>query len=275
LIFVMCDVWRAQLAMRYHRRGTPTPPPYGIAGLDVRYLDTRGLHMTHRSPLVTLAAVAAFFAGLLIANFVVNPGPAGASQPAIPPASAPSAAPTTPPNSPSEQPARATPSPTGSTERGDEFPHKAVYVGRTKDGEIAVAVAVLGDRTAAYICDGKALEAWFRGKVVYDTVTLTSRGGDRIQAQLDDGGWLKGSVRHEGKTHEFQLRLARPPAGIYRAKGSKTTIGWIVLPNGDVVGVATESSGKSGPAPTLPADRKAELDGDTVPAGPVNGDSDV
>ena len=256
-------------------RITNSSTPYGIVGLDVTYLDMRGLRMTHRSPLVTLAALVAFFAALLIANFVVNPGPEAASQPALPPVSTPSAAPTTPSNSPSAQPARATPSPTASTEQGEEFPHKAVYVGRTKGGEIAVAVAVLGDRTAAYICDGKALEAWFRGKVDHDAVTLTSRSGDRIRAQLDEDGRLNGSVRHEGKTHEFRLRQAEPPAGIYRAKGSKTTIGWIVLPNGDVVGVATGSSGQSGPAPTLPADRKAELDGETVPAGPVNGDSDV
>jgi hypothetical protein len=150
-----------------------------------------------------------------------------------------------------------------------------VYVGRTKDGEIAVAVAVLGHRTAAYICDGRALEAWFRGTVDHDTVTLTSRRGDRIRALLADDGRLMGSVRHEGKTYQFRLRRANPPAGLYRAEGSRTTIGWIVLPNGDVVGVATDPSGKSGPAPTLPADRKTELDGETVPAAPVNGDSDV
>lgn len=236
--------------------------------------------MTHRSPLLTLAAVTAFFAAMLIANFIVNPGPKTASVPAT---SSTSAAPTTQASSPAALPASTTPYATPSALRsataaapdGAQFPHKVVYVGRTKDGDIAVAVAVLGDRAAAYICDGKALEAWFRGTVDSDKVRLSSKSGDRIRAELDDRGRLQGTLRHDGRTRAFELRAAKPPAGIYRAEGSRTTVGWIVLPNGDVVGVAADTDGNSTPAPKLPADRNAEVDGKTVVATAVDGDSDV
>jgi hypothetical protein len=231
--------------------------------------------MTHRSPLLTLAAVAAFFAAMLIANFIVNPGPEAVSVPAPATTSAPSTQASSPSPRPASPTPSATPNATATASDDDQFPHKAVYVGRTEDGDVALAVAVLGDRAAAYVCDGNSLEAWFRGSVDSDEVSLTSKTGDRIRAELDDDGRLGGTLRHDGKTREFELRAAKSPAGIYRAKGSSTTIGWIVLPNGDVVGVATDSAGNSSPAPTLPADRKAEVDGETVTATPVDGGSNV
>jgi hypothetical protein len=238
--------------------------------------------MAHRSPLLTLAAVAALFAGFVIANFTVNPGPQSTAEPltsatSAAPTRAASSAPSTPAPSPepstSASPRR--PPSTASTADDEQFPHKAVYAGRTEDDHIAVAVAVLGDRAAAYICDGRSLEAWFRGSVDGSYVDLTARNGDRIRAELDDHGRLEGALRHAGRTYEFELRTAKPPAGIYRAKGSKSTIGWIVLPSGSVVGVATDSSGNSAPAPQLSADQQAEVDGETVTATPVEGDSDV
>ncbi len=236
--------------------------------------------MTHRSPLVTLGVVAAFFLALLVTNFVIHPGGAETTgAPAAPTASATVAAGPAPSSTALPSPA-ATPetsaaaTPPGPTD-DDAFPHKATYAGRTEGREFAVAIAVLGDRAAAYVCDGRSREAWLRGTVDGDEVTLTSRNGYRIKAELDDDGRLEGRLSHAGRRWEFELRQAKPPAGIYRAKGSTTTIGWIRLPDGSLVGVATDARGSSEPAPDLPADGKVVVDGERLVGAPVDGDAEL
>ncbi len=248
--------------------------------------------MTHRSPLLTLAAVAIFFVALLTADFVVHPsaesatsGPAVTTEPA-PPAGTASGS-TTPPATPPATGAAATPTPpTRPAESAltpppskraddDRFPHKAVYAGRSDDGHLAIAVAVLGDRAAAYLCDGRSREAWLRGTVDGDQVHLTSGHGYRLTATLDDHRRLEGVVRGDGRRWEFEIRQAVKPAGLYRAKGARTTVGWIRLPDGSVVGVATDADGTSRAAPTLGASEEADIDGQTVQAAPVDGDDKI
>lgn len=243
--------------------------------------------MTHRSPLLTLAAVAIFFAALLTADFVVHPSaesaragaPATTSPPVSPTATAPepstpAAATPTPPTRPAES--ALTPPAASATKHADDdqFPHKAVYAGRSEDGHLAVAVAVLGDQAAAYICDGRSREAWLRGTVDGDRVRLTSRHGYRLTAELDDGR-LEGVVIGDGRRWEFEIRPAEKPAGLYRAKGSTTTVGWIRLSDGSVVGIATDADGTSEAAPTLESDDEAQVDGQTVRAAPVDGDDEI
>lgn len=247
--------------------------------------------MTHRSPLLTLAAVAIFFTALLTTDFVVHPSPestaASAATSTAPAAPATSSAPTSsaaPSSSSAGTPTAATrpaesaltPPAASATQHGDDdqFPHKAVYAGRSEDGHLAIAVAVLGDRAAAYICDGRSREAWLQGTVEGDEVRLTSRHGYRLTAELDDGR-LEGEVRGDGKRWKFEIGRAEKPAGLYRAKGSTTTVGWIRLPGGSVVGVATAADGTSEPAPTLGADDVARVDGQTVQAAPVDGDDEI
>jgi hypothetical protein len=242
--------------------------------------------MTHRSPLLTLAAVAIFFAALLTADFLVHPSaesatagaPTRSSQPSSPTTPAPgptpaAAAPTTPTRP--EESALTTPAASATKHEDDgSFPHRAVYAGRSEDGHLAIAVAVLGDRAAAYLCDGRSREAWLRGTVDGDEITLTSRHGYRLTAELDHGR-LEGEVRGDGKRWKFEIRRAEKPAGLYRAKGSKTTVGWIRLPDGSVVGVATAADGTSAPAPALGADDEARVDGQAVQATPVDGDDEI
>ena len=60
-------------------------------------------------------------------------------------------------------------------------------------------------------------------------------------------------------------------AGLYRARNSTRTIGWIVLPNGQQVGV--DDDGTPAPAPPLdPANRTATVDGVSVTALTITGD---
>jgi hypothetical protein len=228
----------------------------------------------HRSPLVTLAAVALAFAIMFTVNMLS--GPPGSSSTGT---ATPSAAPTTAAaTSPSPQATETTPgtASVSASESGDDskFPEKVVYAGRTDDGSAAIAVAVLGDQAAAYLCDGRDLESWFRGTVEGANISLKSKSGATLQAELD-GDHLKGTVQIENDAQKFEINEANKPAGLYRARGSKTTIGWIVLEDGSQVGVQTTGTDSSA-APQLDTENpQVTVDGEKLAAAPLNGDEDL
>jgi hypothetical protein len=226
--------------------------------------------MKHRSPLVTLAAVALAFAIMFIVNIVSGPpgsGSTGASPPAAPATGSSSLQPT--------ETAAATPNATASeTAEDSTFPEQVVYAGRAEDSQGALAVAVLGSQAAAYFCDGRNVEVWFRGTVEGGNISLKSKSGATLNAELD-GNEIKGTAQVENDIAEFEIDEAKRPAGLYRARGSKTTIGWIVLPDGSQVGVQTTGSDSSA-APRLdPEDPQVTVDGESLDAAPVNGDEDL
>jgi hypothetical protein len=228
----------------------------------------------HRSPLVTLAAVALAFAIMFTVNMLSGP-PASSSTGTAGPSTAPATATASTSSPQPTETASATPSasPSESTE-DSRFPEKVVYAGRTDDGPAAIAVAVLGDQAAAYFCDGRNVEAWFRGTVDGGDISLKSKSGATLQAELD-GDHIKGAVKIENDTLRFEINEAKKPAGLYRARGSQTTIGWILLEDGSQVGVQT-SGGDSSAAPELnPENPQVTAGGESLDAAPVNGDEDL
>ena len=123
--------------------------------------------MTHRSPLVTLLGLVALF-GIMFGVNLASSAPRGSYAASPSPAASPTAAATSPadPTSapPASEPPSPTPSPTPSATASEDthaekFPNKVVYAGRTDDDSAAIAVAVLGNRAAAYLCDGRNGEA--------------------------------------------------------------------------------------------------------------------
>ena len=222
--------------------------------------------MKHRSPLVTLAAVVLAF----IIMFTVNmlSGPPGSSSTG---SAGPTAAPTT--AAAPQQTASATPS-ASETPEDSEFPEQVVYAGRTDDGPAAIAVAVLGNQAAAYVCDGRNVESWFRGTVEGGHLSLKSKSGEALQAELD-GDHLKGTVQIKNDTQKFEINEASKPAGLYRARGSKTTIGWIVLEDGSQVGVQTTGADSSAAPQLDPDNPQVMVDGESLDAAAVNGDEDL
>ncbi|HSU36748.1 MAG TPA: hypothetical protein VLJ88_13905 [Propionibacteriaceae bacterium] len=230
--------------------------------------------MTHRSPLITLVGLVAAFAimfGVNLASSAPRDSYAGGASPTAPAS--------TPPASPASTPPAASVEPTptaAATARPDEseFPNKIVYAGYTNDDSTAIAVAILGTRAAAYLCDGDSVEAWLRGTVDGDEMSLTGKNGARLEAELD-GRRLEGTIEVNDEKLDFTIREAKRPAGLYRAKGSKTTIGWIVLPNGSQVGIQTTGE-ESTPAPKLdPANPEVTVDGEQLEGEAVSGDLDV
>ena len=234
--------------------------------------------MTHRSPLVTLVGLVAAFAIMFGVNLASSaprnsysatpsPSPAASTQAPSPTPAATTAA------SPTRLRLRARRSPRR-RRTTSEFPDKVVYAGRTGDDSVAIAVAILGQKAAAYLCDGDQVEAWLRGTVTGDEISLTGKNGATLEAKLD-GSALSGDVEIGDEKLDFTLREAKPPAGLYRAKGSKTTIGWIVLPDGSTVGIQTTGE-TSSPAPEFDPDNpEVTVDGESLQGEPVTGDLDV
>src|SRR5215204_184885 len=151
--------------------------------------------MTHRSPLVTLAGLLVAFAvffGINLASSAprqatgpayssASPSPSSAEQRTSPSATE-QASPTARPS----EPATAEP-------EGDQFPNKVVYAGRTDDDSAAIAVAVLADKAAAYVCGGSNVELWMRGRARDGGMDLRGKSGDSREAKLD-GSRIAGGI---------------------------------------------------------------------------------
>ncbi len=228
--------------------------------------------MSARGPLLTLASVVVLAGVLLWVNELVGASTAATSSSSYsaPDYSAPTSA--APPPSPS--PAEAAPSPTA-----EPAAAQAVYAGRTGGREATVAVAVNGDRAAAYLCDGSSVETWLQGSVTGDQVVLTGRDTAALIGTVS-GATLSGTVvTSTGQAWLFSADEARPPAGIYEARttidGLATRIGWVVLPDGTQVGIQNVDGDRS-PAPALDLeDTTFTLDGAAQEATPVDGSDTV
>ena len=228
--------------------------------------------MSARGPLLTLASVVVLAGVLLWVNELVGTSTAVTSSSgySAPDYSAPTSA--APPPSPS--PAEAAPSPTA-----EPAAAQAVYTGRTGGREATVAVAVNGDRAAAYLCDGSSVETWLQGSVTGDQVVLTGRDTAALIGTVS-GATLSGTVvTSTGQAWLFSADEARPPAGIYEARttidGLATRIGWVVLPDGTQVGIQNVGGDRS-PAPALDLeDTTVTLDGAAQEATPVDGSDTV
>ena len=225
--------------------------------------------MSTRGPLLTLASVAVLTGALLWVNETVGPPtPTSSSSYSAPDYSAPTS------SSPSPSPSETAPSPAV-----EPTSLQVVYSGRTGGGEATVAVAVNGDRAAAYLCDGTRIETWLQGSVTGDQVVLTGRDTAALIGTVS-GATLSGTVvTSTGQAWLFSADEARPPAGIYEARttidGLATRIGWVVLPDGTQVGIQNVGGDRS-PAPALDLeDTTFTLDGAAQEATPVDGSDTV
>jgi hypothetical protein len=224
--------------------------------------------MSTRGPLITLGSVVVLAVALLWVNALAGPTTPTSSSSLGAPAS-------TGPSSPSPAPpAEAAPSPTA-----EPAAVQAVYSGKTGGGEATVAVAVNGDRAAAYLCDGTRIETWLQGSMTGDQVVLTGRDTAALIGTVS-GTTLSGTVvTSTGQAWLFSAEEARPPAGIYEARttidGLATRIGWVVLPDGTQVGIQNVD-GERSPAPALDLeDTTFTLDGAAQEATPVDGSDTV
>jgi serine/threonine-protein kinase len=135
-----------------------------------------------------------------------------------------------------------------------QIPARITYTAHLADDAGTLYIAVREDVAIAYFCDGKRIEAWFAGTAEAGELHLTSKkGGGTITATYDADA-ARGSVKIGGKTTRFTLPPADGQAGLFRSltkiNGARVKGSWIVLPNGDQVGVVTIDEVPE-PAPAL------------------------
>jgi hypothetical protein len=207
------------------------------------------MSMKVRGPLITLAAVAALGAGILLVN--ISREPASSDKPVAEATTSTAAV-------PAADPAPAPPP-------GPMFPAKADYVGKVPTANGAIT----------YACDGNSVESWLRGPAVNGTVSLANTDRtSRIEGRLQ-GAAVVGTLWIGEKKWDFAAPAAQPPAGLYVYDDGGSRGSWIVDPSGAVTGVLRLSDGSTVPAPGLETDRTSVIDGRTVTATRVQGDSDV
>lgn len=214
---------------------------------------------------MTLAATAVGLVGLLVVNSTQTDAPAAIQTGTAPPTSAPA---TTAPTS--TAPTQVTPVPKQTTATPPAAANPAVYIGRTAGREATLAIAVNGAKAVAYICDGRRVEAWLTGTFTSGQLVLRSRTGERLTgvATAKDAS---GELTLRGRSLRFTAIVTGPPAGLYRAKNTTSTIGWIVLPDGSQVGIDNDGTPAAAP-PLDPATRSATVNGVAVSAQSIDGD---
>ncbi len=220
--------------------------------------------MKRSGPLFTLLAGLLLALVLLTLNATTGEKPTPAGEQVSPKPTPTAGAPTSAP------PTSEAPSPTPSKTQVPD----AQYAGRTDDDSSAIAVTVRDGKAIAYFCDGRNRESWLKGDVADDgSMKLTGKNGDTLDAAYASSKTdrLTGKASVGKKTFSFTLKQAKKPSGLYRAtqtvRGARLDGGWIVLSNGDQVGILTRD-GVREPAPEIdPAD--GSVTGEELTAEPV------
>ncbi|HET6731334.1 hypothetical protein [Mycobacterium sp.] len=219
--------------------------------------------MKIRGPLVTLGAVAALGIGIWLVNV-------SKQEPAPAPPGPPIAQSTTTAAPAPQPPAPPTPAPVA-------FPAKADYVAKvpTATGTITLDISVEGDKAIAYACDGNTVEVWLRGPALNGAVSLLSKDkASRLEGRLE-GSAVVGTLWIGEKKWDFKADPAQPPAGLYVYEDAGVRNSWIIDGEGGVTGVQRRPDGSTVRAPGLSLDGTSVINGRTVVATRVDGDSDV
>jgi serine/threonine-protein kinase len=151
---------------------------------------------------------------------------------------------------------------------------EGVYTGRTDDDSSAVAITVRDDKAIAYVCDGHNIESWLQGDVQGDgSLRLTGSGGARLDGKVKGTKEIRGAAHVGSGSYAFTVGRTKKSSGLYRANstvaGARIEGGWIVLPDGEQVGILRHD-GKPSPAPRLdPETGAVTVDGQQLTARPV------
>jgi hypothetical protein len=152
---------------------------------------------------------------------------------------------------------------------------EAVYTGRSSGNQVTLAIETEGDKAAAYICNGRTIEAWLQGSVKGNQVSLTGHNGASLTGSLSGLDMFGTVTASAGLGFPFSAQLSPHPAGVYQARitvnGLATRIGWAVLPDGTQLGVVVAGTTKY-PAPPLDLSNGSfTLGGASFKAAPVAG----
>jgi len=139
------------------------------------------------------------------------------------------------------------------------FPAQAKYTGRTEGNNVAIAITVRDNKVTAYLCDGKALEGWYKGGATDGKLDAKGKGTNQLTGSLTDGK-LSGTVTADGRSWSYAAASVSAPAGLYRAKTPTGTTGWVKDSNGKVTGLQVDG-GVVKPAPPLDPNSAQAIEG--------------
>jgi hypothetical protein len=231
--------------------------------------------MRRNTPLLTLLTGAALGVILLIASMLSTPSktPAGYNAAATPPPASSAA------TQPSPASATATPSPASESQTAPSqtapavvtAPVRADYAGRVQGGGASVAISIHDGQAIAYVCNGSAIEAWYKGTASNGVLIMTGKNNAHLSA-IYDFGKVTGDVLAHGTDFSFAVGVVHKPSGLYQAtalvRGASVKAGWIVLSNGMKVGSIEPDANSAAPsatqAPDLDVATGTAQDGDTV-----------
>jgi hypothetical protein len=232
--------------------------------------------MRRNTPLITLLTGAALGIVLLIANMLSTPSKAGTGYGAAataPPASS-AAAQTSPASATSSQA-----SPSATAPAVVTAPARADYAGRVQGGGASLAISIHDGQAIAYVCNGSAIEAWYKGTAANGVLIMTGKNNAHLSA-IYDFGKATGDLLAHNTDYRFTVAVVHKPSGLYQAtavvRGATVKAGWIVLPNGIKVGSLESDANSTAPsatqAPDLDVATGTAQDGDVVlHAIPVSG----
>ena len=114
------------------------------------------------------------------------------------------------------------------------------YAGKVSGGGASIAIAVRGGQAVAYFCDGKTAEAWLQGTVTNGVIAMTGDHNASLTGSIANGA-AYGTITAVGREWTFTAPMVTAPSGLYRAaaqvRGATVVGGWIVLANGEQVGM--------------------------------------
>jgi len=156
---------------------------------------------------------------------------------------------------------------------------RAVYTGRSSGDQVTLAISTDGDKAAAYVCNGRTIQAWLQGSVSGNQVTLSGKNGADLSGSISGLDMFGTVAASAGQSFPFSAELSPRPAGPYRADvifhGLATVIGWAVLPDGTQTGVVVAGASKQ-PAPMLDLSNGSfSLGSASFTAAPVAGNDTV
>ncbi|HEX2301294.1 MAG TPA: hypothetical protein VHH34_22805 [Pseudonocardiaceae bacterium] len=224
--------------------------------------------MKFRGPVITLLAVAALAAALLVVNMrtVAETAARGTAPPVVPSGNAQSGnaqsgnaqSGNRPPGNDRPgngqapvvtEPPPPPPGPVPSTEPVN-------YAGRSSGNEATIAIAVEGEAVSAYVCDGAQVESWLDGTMKNGRLDLQGANGAKVTGAIQDGA-VFGTMRVQGNQWPYSARAAEAPVGLYDGRGTvngaPARVGWIVLQDGSQVGVADVGGDPGRPRLSTPA----------------------
>lgn len=144
------------------------------------------------------------------------------------------------------------------------------WAGRVDGGSATIAITARGNVAVAYLCDG-TIESWLRGTAADGRLTLTGRGA--TLTGTFGNGRARGTVTAAGRRFTFDVAAVPAPSGLYRAtatvRGARVVGGWIVLPDGSQVGLATVDGLPVTPSALDVDSGRATVAGTPLTASPV------